>query len=314
MNKKIFIIALLAMVLFAVEGYAQRERGSSRGSGRGQARIERPRSSSVTRRSAPVARYRQPSRSVTTRSYSRPRSVTTSPRPTYRTPSRNNGSVGVRSPGNSSYRSSNGRTVIRRETSPRRIEGTSRGSYASRSERLRTQTPGERRVEPRRDNGRYRSPARRPDAPRYRSPARRHIAPPPPHRPWRPVFGHHHSYWHHRHHCYFNDWYWYSWGGYRHRFICHRLYHNRFFDSLLGYYLWGTLTAPTRLDIGNMSFTRYGNSLKIQAGSSVSYLDLYRHQTVSYTVNYTTVDVTTGNGSALIYFYDEYGNEATYRL
>ena len=40
MNKKFFIIALLAMVLFAVEGYAQRERGGSRGSGRGQARIE----------------------------------------------------------------------------------------------------------------------------------------------------------------------------------------------------------------------------------------------------------------------------------
>ncbi len=99
-----------------------------------------------------------------------------------------------------------------------------------------------------------------------------------------------------------------------HRFVCHRLYHNRFFDNLLGYYVWGTLTAPTRLDIGNISFTRYSDRLKIQVGSNITYLDMYCRQVINYTVGYTSVEVKTGNGCALVYFYDEYGNGATYRL
>ena len=136
--------------------------------------------------------------------------------------------------------------------------------------------------------------------------------PPPPHRPWRPVFGHHHGYLHH--HCYFNSWYWYTWGGYHNRFICHRLYHNRFFDSLLGDYIWGAINAPTKLEIGNMILTRYNITLKVQVGNSVSYLDLYRYQTVSFLAGYSSIEVTTGNGSALVRFYDDYGNEATYRL
>lgn len=144
--------------------------------------------------------------------------------------------------------------------------------------------------------------------------SRHYIAPPPPHRPWRPVFHHHHHYLHHHYNCIFNDWYWYRWGGYHNRFICHRLYHDRFFDSLLGYYIWGALDAPTRLDIGNMTLTRYNRQLKVKINGNVSYLDLYRHQTVIYRSGYTSIEVTTGNGSALVRFYDEYGNEATYRL
>jgi len=63
-----------------------------------------------------------------------------------------------------------------------------------------------------------------------------------------------------------------------------------------------------------MILTRYNNTLKVQVGNSVSYLDLYRYQTVSYLAGYTSIEVTTGNGSALVRFYDDYGNEATYRL
>lgn len=142
---------------------------------------------------------------------------------------------------------------------------------------------------------------RRHDPPRSQPPAppRQHYAPAPRH---------------HHHHCSFNDWYWYSWGGYHNRFICHRNYHNRFFDNLLGYYIWGSLNAPTRIDIGSMSFTRYNNMLQIQVGNYVSNLDLYQRQTVSYTINYTTVVITTGGGYAQIRFYDEYGNQASYQL
>ncbi len=83
---------------------------------------------------------------------------------------------------------------------------------------------------------------------------------------------------------------------------------------MLGYYLWGALNAPTRLDIGNMSFVRSGSRLQIQIGNSVSYLDLYVGQTIGYTVGNTLVNVTTGNGTAVIRFYDEFGNDAVYNL
>ena len=60
MKAKFFIIALLAMILFDVEGYAQRERGGRHGGGREEARIERQRRRSVTRRTSPGARSRHP--------------------------------------------------------------------------------------------------------------------------------------------------------------------------------------------------------------------------------------------------------------
>ncbi len=149
----------------------------------------------------------------------------------------------------------------------------------------------------------------------YRHPQRYHRPAPPVyyHRP-APVYRHHHSYYHHSHQCYFNDWYWYTWGGYRNRFICHRHYHNRFFDSMLGYYIWGAMNAPTRLDIGNMSFTRYNGMLQIRIGNQYTNLDLYVNQNIVYNVGYTSVDVSVGNGCALIRFYDEYGNQASYSL
>ncbi|MCM1324417.1 MAG: hypothetical protein NC218_09835 [Acetobacter sp.] len=148
---------------------------------------------------------------------------------------------------------------------------------------------------------RYRSPQQ------YYAPPRYHHHPAPHHH--RPVP----RYYHH-HYCAFDNWYWYSWGGYHNRYICHRHYRNRYFDSMLGYYLWGALNAPTRLDIGNMTLTRYNNTLKIQIGNQISYLDLYRSQNVVYKVGYTTVNITTGSGYTSIHFYDEYGNEASYTL
>ena len=149
----------------------------------------------------------------------------------------------------------------------------------------------------------------------YRPPQRHYYGYSPHfHHPWRPIFHHHHGYAHYHHHCLFNSWRWYPWGGYNNRFICHRYYANRFFDSMLGYYIWGSIETPTQLQIGNIIFSKYGNSLKIQDGTSVSYLDLYLSQKFSFNMNNTHIDVTTGNGYAFIYFYDDYGNEATYRL
>ena len=83
---------------------------------------------------------------------------------------------------------------------------------------------------------------------------------------------------------------------------------------MLGYYLWDSFDAPTRIDIGTMSFTRHQGRLKIVIGSNVSYLDLHQYHTVTYQVGNTFVKVTTDEGYATLYLYDEYGNTATYRL
>lgn len=235
MKRKIFIITILVMGFFAVQGYAQRERN-----GRQSSRSEQPRHRSISYRSSGYAAPRRSARFDT-----------------YRV---------------------NHFTPQRRD----RAEGR-RHHYGT---------------------------------PQYhRPPVRHHYGyGPPAYRPWRPIFYHHHGFRHYHHHCLFDSWHWYRWGGYHNRFICHSLYHNRFFDSLLGYYIWGTIDAPTRLEIGGIILTKYNNRLKVQNGSSVSYLNLYRSQAVSYSVGNTSIDVTTGGGSALIRFYDDYGNEATYRL
>lgn len=83
---------------------------------------------------------------------------------------------------------------------------------------------------------------------------------------------------------------------------------------MLGYYIWGALNAPTRLDIGNMSFTRYNGALQIRIGNQYTNLDLYVNQNIVYEVGHTTVNVNAGNGFAVISFYDEYGNQASYSL
>lgn len=138
--------------------------------------------------------------------------------------------------------------------------------------------------------------------PRHNNHGHHHHTPPPPR---------HNHYRHHHHHCHFTDWCWYTWNGYANRY---RYYRNCYWDSFLGYYIYGSMSAPTRIDIGGMSLARYGNSLKIQNGSSVSYMDLWLSQTVSYSYNNTSIVITTGGGRANIRFYDAYGNSASYIL
>ena len=302
MKPKIFIITILVMILSAVQVYAQRERGG----GRSSTRVEHRSSSTVRRSSAPRTRsYATPSRSTVSRSATTNRSSVVRS-----TPQRRETVSGART--------ANRTNVSRPATTSRNNVRSSNGWRYERVDRTPTSTrSGIAQRDERRDKTRSGAVSRHAPAPsRHVGPApRRHLPPPPPpHRPWRPIFHHHHGLFHHHYNCIFNDWYWYRWGGYTNRFICHRLYHNRFFDSLLGYYIWGALDAPARLDIGDMTLTRYNSTLKVQIGSSVSYLDLYRYQTATYRSGYTYIEVSTGNGSALVRFYDEYGNEATYRL
>jgi len=285
MRKLLSIMVSITMMFFAVEGYAQRSErsGGSRGSSPRVENRSSSRSSSYAR-TAPQSRNSSYSRPQATPSrggsYSRPQA----------TPSR----------GSSYQHQQRGSTAPRQST-----VNQGRASHPSSNR----QAPQVQNTRPR-QNGHV-APQRGYQAPHHRP------TPPPSHHHYggyRPTFHHHHAHYHHHHNCIFDRWSWYSWGGYHNRFIRHGYYHNRYFDNMLGYYLWGSLNAPTRLDIGNMTFTRYNSTLKIRIGNDYSYLDLYRYQRIVYNVGYTTVEVTTSSGYATIYFYDEYGNTATYRL
>ena len=237
-------MALIAMMLFAVQGYAQRE---AREQGRRNSFKTETRSSGNSRSRNSASSYLQDRRSATrsTDAFVSKKSVSTS-------------SSSVRQRENRETYSTKART---RTSSNQRMQTrqTSRGDY-------------------------------------------------------RPVYRHHEKHYHHSYRCIFDNWYWYSWHGYNNRFICHSYYNNRFFDSLLGYYLWGSLETPDRIDLGDLSITRQRGRLKIFTGRNTTYLDLYHHKEIIYKVGYTTVKISTSNGHASIYIYDEYGNTAKYWL
>lgn len=284
MKKVISIIAIIAMLVPAVQGYAQGPRREG-GHGHSSSRSAPARSHSApSRSSTPSRSYSAPSRSSAPRqSYSTP-SRSTAPRQSYSTPSRSTSRPSVTTQPRSS-------TPRQSATAPTRTAPQRQGV---------TTTP-------------------RNSAPRHEAPRHNRPTPPPPPRHHSGHNHHHHGYLshghhHHHHHCIWDSWRYYSYGGYHNRFICHSYYRDRYFDSLLGYYLYGSFDRPTRLEIGGLSLEKYNGQLQIRNGSSYSYMSLWQNQSVSYTSSYTTVSITTGNGQAIIYFYDSYGNEATYVL
>ncbi len=135
-----------------------------------------------------------------------------------------------------------------------------------------------------------------------------------------PNYRHHNSFYYYhgrryyQRYCIFDNWLWYSYRGWNDRFIRHSYYADRYFDNLLGYYIYGNITQPTKLIIGSLEITRKGNSLILKNGSSYSSLDLRQSQAFSYIIENTTVYIETGSGYANIYFTDEFGNEASYQL
>ncbi|MBO5039096.1 MAG: hypothetical protein J6C85_06570 [Alphaproteobacteria bacterium] len=110
---------------------------------------------------------------------------------------------------------------------------------------------------------------------------------------------------------YFSTWDWYMYGGYRYMY-----YKNCYFNALLGCYIYDSLERPSKVKIEGLTFTRRNNRLKVKNGTEpVTYLDLYRRQTLRYTYqDGRTIDVSTGNGYATITFYDRNGNQVEYEL
>lgn len=126
--------------------------------------------------------------------------------------------------------------------------------------------------------------------------------------------GRHRHHYHRPYYGYYYTPYWYD-----SYYYCpgrYSYYHGRYFDALLGLYLWGALDRPSKIQIEGLTFTRYDNRLKVINGTEpATYLDLYRRQTLRYSYkDGRTIDVTTGGGYARITFYDSDGNQADYQL
>ncbi|MBE6468336.1 MAG: hypothetical protein E7004_07100 [Alphaproteobacteria bacterium] len=252
--KKFMFVMALAMIFFAVEGYAQRNNSSSSRS---------TRTATVTRTTT--------SRSVTTPT----RSKTTTSR--------------------------NSRPVEMPQVRPQNT-----GRRPVEMPQVRPQNTGRRPVEMPKIDGRGGS-----NHSRTTPPPRSHHH--NGHKPHAPHFGHHHHYHHHHYHCVFTQWVWISYLGYSQRFIRHISYSDRYFDSHLGYYVYGDLSAPQRIEICGVSFYRHGECLMVNGADNAGYY-LYADRHVVYEIGRNTVEITTGNGYATLYICDGYENYATYYL
>jgi len=82
----------------------------------------------------------------------------------------------------------------------------------------------------------------------------------------------------------------------------------------LGYYLWGSFNKPTRIGIGSINITRYRGYLCVSINDKNSYLDLYFNQRITFQEGHTFIEIITDKGNAIIHFYDNYDNSATYRM
>lgn len=278
MRPRIHIIAIVAMMLFAVQGYAQRQ----------ESREVRQRTEQTSRSNRTSKR----NSASYQRDYSKAGKQSVLPSGTTQT-----------RVSTSQNRSSERQRV---STSPKRSSQRTRVSNTPTPERPREKVSANPQIN---SKGQRSSALRDKRYEQSRTPSSYHH-----HGGYRPTYNHHRSYHHHPHRCIFDNWNWYYWGGYNNRFIRHAYYHNRFFDSMLGYYLWGAFDRPTRIEIGDLSIIRRHSDLKISTGYETTYLDLHRYHRVVYRIGHTRVEITTTQGYANIYIYDEYGNTATYRL
>ncbi len=211
-----------------------------------------------------------------------------------------------------------GREMQRYNTKTRSEKSYS--SSQSQTRRDKSRPNYSRKGKPKQDNYRSDMPVGMPYRPGVQQ--RNHVLKPysvtPPPQPqrkgWKPEYKHHESYRHHHYDCVFDSWTWIKWRGYTNRFIRHMRYDDRYFDAMLGYYLWGDFEAPVRISVGDMVFERYFGQLKVSLKGKDYYFSLYQNQKLSFYAKDAFIDITTGKGFAKVHLYDEYGNSATYRL
>ena len=112
----------------------------------------------------------------------------------------------------------------------------------------------------------------------------------------------------------FDVWMWVSFMNYHRRFICDSRYANRYFDTVLGYYIYGALDAPSELVIGKLSLSRYNNFLSVISDGRARSYNVYNSHRLNYVVGYKNVDILIKNGIVVITIFDELGNSATYYM
>ena len=144
-----------------------------------------------------------------------------------------------------------------------------------------------------------------------------HHAPPPP-KP-RHGGGHHapylrHAHHYHHHHCTFEAWAWITYLDYSYRFVRHSYYADRFFDALLGTYLYGSLVTPNKILVGGTLFHRYSDYISVRCGNNVDCYYVYTDYHKVYYIGNNMVELIVGGGYVTLYIHDDYGNEATYYL
>ena len=310
--KKSILVMALAMMFAVVQGYAQRSVSSgsrttsaTRSTNVSATRTATPvRSSSVsTTRTATQVRSSSVTPVRTTTSVSRSSApVTTSSRPavsqtrtttssrpvvTSTSTSRSSTTVTPTRTTSTTSRSGSG-TVTRTATTSRSNMGSPSRSYSGRTQPT-------------------------PHAPQNNG----HHSPPPP-KPRHggghhaPYFRHSHNY--HHHHCTFEAWAWVAFLDYQYRFVRHSYYADRFFDTMLGCYLYGSLRTPNKILVGNTLLHRYSDYISVRCNNKVDCYYVYTDTHVMYHVGNNTVDLLVGGGYVTVTIYDNYGNESTYYL
>ena len=280
MKKSILVIAL-AMMFAVVQGYAQRSTDS--------------RSTRVT---------------TTTRTTTLPATVTTRtttrPQVTTRTSSSRPQVTTTRTSSSRPQVTTTRTTTVTRSSRPVEMPSVrpqNTGRRPVEMPQVRPQNTGRRPVEMPKVDGRGGSHNNRPTPP----PRPHHGE----HKPSAPHFGHHHN--HHHHHCIFDAWRWVSFLGYTQRFICHSYYADRFFDSHLGVFVYGSLENPTKIEVNGVYFYRYNDFVAVH-GAKVKSYSVLENRHIVYEIGYNKVELITGNGYATLFIYDEYGNSSTYYL
>ena len=119
---------------------------------------------------------------------------------------------------------------------------------------------------------------------------------------------------HYKHLCNFNVWRWVSYLDYHRRFVCHANYVDRYYDTMLGYYVYGTLQTPKSIVVGRLELKRSNTYLSTCNDGYYKSYHVYEPAHLVYNAGYRTVDVTVGEGLIIVNMFDDRGNSATYYL
>ena len=116
----------------------------------------------------------------------------------------------------------------------------------------------------------------------------------------------------HQYSCLFDAWVWVNYLGYTKRFISHVNTVDNYFDTMLGYYIYGSLQRPSMISLSNFSLRRDKDILYVFNSGHYSFYNFYQPAHLIYYAGYRTIEVIIADGHATVKIYDDWGNSATY--